>query len=83
MEFLLFAVYDEKAKAFTQPPFTAVATGVAIRMFTDAVGDKNTELGRHPGDFTLYALGSLSKVDGVIRSEVSALGSGLTFQVRE
>lgn len=56
MTLLAFAIRDEKVGAFLQP-FFAPAIGSAIRSFLDAcTGD--TPMAKHPGDYTLYRIGS-------------------------
>lgn len=54
MNFRVFAVFDDKAKAFL-PPFFLPETGQAIRAFRDAVnGDRTHEFAKHPEDYTLF-----------------------------
>ena len=55
----LFCAYDSKAECYTVP-FFMQTTGAAIRAFADQANDQNSIIGRHPGDFTLYELGSWS-----------------------
>ena len=58
-----YTIYDRKALTYS-PPFFAVADGAAVRMFTDLVGDQNTQVGRHPGDFVLYRCGGYDDSNG-------------------
>lgn len=53
MNFKMFAIFDEKAKAFL-PPFVLPETGQAVRAFADCVNDPNHQFGKHPHDYTLF-----------------------------
>lgn len=53
----MYAVYDVKALAYA-PPFIAGTDGIAVRMLSELVQDTNTTVGRHPGDFKLYCIGT-------------------------
>lgn len=61
----VFAIFDQKAKAFL-PPFTANELGQAARMFADNVNDKNSVFNRHPADFTLFCIGDFILDTGVL-----------------
>ena len=56
MKLLAFSVYDEKAECFGQPFFTS-AVGIASRTFSEWANNKESMIGRHPGDFKLYHVG--------------------------
>lgn len=58
-----FAVYDSKAEAYLQPLF-APTIAVALRMFTSAVNDSNTDFHRYAGDYTLFHLGEFDNETG-------------------
>lgn len=53
----LFVVYDTKSETYT-PPQAYNALGEALRSFTDAANDKNSMVGLHPEDFSLFEVGS-------------------------
>lgn len=72
MQFGIFSVYDDKAKAFL-PPFFIPEVGVAVRVFGDAVNDPGHQFFHHPADYTLFRLGSFD--DG--------LGKIVVDEVRE
>ena len=57
MELQMFAVYDSAAEAFMTPFFTH-NTGIAMRSFGDQVNNPETMFFRHPGDYSLFQLGS-------------------------
>lgn len=50
------AVYDCKAEVYT-PPMCNATKGEAIRSFSDAVNNRDSQLNLHPEDFTLYQIG--------------------------
>jgi len=52
----IFSVYDSKAEAY-MTPFFMQSVGQALRSFIDASEDTNTQLSRHPEDFTLFHIG--------------------------
>ena len=54
-----YTVYDNKALVFS-PPFFQNSDGAAVRMFADLTNDTNTSVGRHPGDYSLFCIGSFS-----------------------
>jgi len=61
----VFAVYDKKAKAYRFPHFHSQA-GQAVRSFEDGVNEPNTEIAKHPEDFTLYQIGEFDDASGKI-----------------
>lgn len=80
MKHLIFAVYDSKAEAFGMPMFFA-AKGQAIRAFDDQCNDPSSMIGQHPGDFTLFELGSYDVSTGKITplSTPASLGTGVEY----
>lgn len=69
MKLLAFAVLDEKTEAFL-PPFFVVAPGQAVRLFTDGCQDRESPLGKHPGDYKLYRVGSFDDNSGEVVGEL-------------
>lgn len=65
MNLKIFTIFDAKAEAY-QTVFTARATGEAIRQFADMANDHDTQIGRHPADFTLFELGEFDLHSGII-----------------
>jgi len=56
MKLRAYSIYDRKALQY-HPPFFASTDGSAVRSFQELANDTNTQVGRHPGDFTLYYVG--------------------------
>ena len=59
----IFSINDVKAASFGQP-FFAMNKGIAVRMFSDLVNDKNSMVSKHPDDFKLYMLGEFDDNSG-------------------
>lgn len=76
----VFSVYDSKA-GFFGVPFLQPSVGQAVRMMQDACADPNTTISRHPGDFTLFKLGTWD--DTTARFELAGMpehiGDGQSF----
>lgn len=68
---LVFAVRDRAADTFGRP-FFDVATGRAIRGFTDEANRaaEDNQLYKHPEDFDLYSLGSFDDDTGLFDTGV-------------
>lgn len=54
-----YTLFDNKALVYS-PPFFVNTDGAAVRMLGDLVNDMNTQVGRHPGDFVLFCIGTFS-----------------------
>jgi len=76
----MFTVYDSKAEAYMQP-FFAKSTGEALRSFSDTCQDKNHIFAKHPGDFTLFELGTWDEQtsDFVIYESKKSLGTAIEY----
>jgi len=64
MKLQIFSVYDEKAAVFGTPIFLS-HKGIAVREFSDIALDKNSAIGKHPGDYKLMLLGDFDNVSGM------------------
>lgn len=63
----VYAVRDEVACLYKYD-FRRQRHGEAIRFFSDGVQMKDTEIGRHPADFSLYHLGTFNDETGRFES---------------
>lgn len=59
----VFSIYDVKAEAYS-PPFVEKTIGLAIRTFQALANDMNTNVGKYPGDFTLFSVGEFDDSNG-------------------
>ncbi len=64
----VFSIYDSKAMAYTRP-FFVQTHGLARRMFADLANDTQHEVGRHPGDYTLFYIGNWDDQTGFITQD--------------
>lgn len=80
MKLNMYAIFDDKAKTFTQPIFRT-QDGMASRDFATLVNDENSPFSKYPGDYTLFKIGVFD--DGTSEVENLSpenLGNGLTFK---
>lgn len=83
MIYLVYSVYDDKAKAYL-PPFFLPTEGMAKRTFADAVNDHNHQFGRHPEDYTLFYLGKFDDSNAEFSTETpKGRGVGLEYIERK
>ena len=77
----LYSVYDSAAEVFS-PPFVCKTLGLALRMFEDLANDRNTTVGQHPADHTLFELGEFDDGSGWIEAErvPKKVASALEYQ---
>jgi len=61
----VFSVFDEKAKAYSNP-FFMVHNGLALRAFSDLIQDQSTMIAKHPSDFKLYCIGEFDDCEGIL-----------------
>lgn len=64
-----YSIYDRKALVY-HPPFFAPTDPAAVRMLSDLVQDANTSVGRHPGDYVMYGVGTYSDANGSLEPAV-------------
>lgn len=60
-----YTIYDNKALQYHSPFFTHT-NGSALRMLTDLVNDPQSNLSRHPADYSLYFIGQYDDASGVL-----------------
>lgn len=80
MKYQVYAIFDGKAKAWLTP-FFLPTDGMATRIFTDCIADKDHAFGAHPEDYTLTRIGEWDTEDGQLEPQkiVETLGNGLEF----
>lgn len=76
----IFSIFDSKAEAYLQP-FFSPNSGTAIRSFSDAAKQEDSNFFKHSADFTLFVLGDFNEHTGVIvpLDAKQPLGSALEF----
>lgn len=65
MKKVLCCVYDSTANVYSNP-FTSISHQVAMRDFSHACADQNTDLCKSPECFSLHAIGEFDDSTGVI-----------------
>lgn len=85
IKLIAFAVFDQKAEAFTQPFFLPTKQ-IAVRTFADCCNDKNHAFGRHPADYTLFHVGHFDTQSGQLvplQRGLEAMHVGITLVKNE
>lgn len=67
MKINAYTIFDSKALTYSAP-FFAGTHGEAMRIVQDVANDLNTNVGRHPADFTLLCVGSFDNSSGIVLS---------------
>ena len=57
MLFTVFSIYDSAISTWL-PPIYARNKGEMLRNFADGVADAKSQLAKHPGDYSLFELGT-------------------------
>lgn len=84
MRLVACSIRDAAAEAWLTPMFFQ-SKGQAVRSFTDAVNSQEGDFGKHPEDYTLFAIGEFDPDSGtlvVYKDGPASLGVGVNF-VRE
>ncbi len=79
MFFKIFCVFDSKAEAFLQP-FFSVNRAVALRSFTQACQDGQSDFHRFAGDYSLFEIGDWSSEKGELVMYEAKVNLGLASQ---
>ncbi len=64
------AIWDSKAEAYSQPMFFQ-SEGQAVRSFGDESNRNDSNIGKHPEDYTLFLLGEWDERTGKISLETA------------
>lgn len=80
MKIGVFAVYDSKTGIYAQPNFL-INKGAALRAWEDAANDQNSNIGKHPGDYTMFQIAEWDDESGTITMLPAKinLGNALEF----
>lgn len=79
MKHLLFSIYDSKAETFYKP-IPDISVGSMLRNFQELSNDKNTVVGKHPEDFTLFQIGEWDDDKGEVIMLESKVSLGMAIQ---
>ena len=79
MKHKIFTIHDVKADAYF-PPFYLPNKSMAIRQFGDMVNDENSQISKHPADYTLFELGEWDDNNAdFVELTKNSLGNGVEF----
>lgn len=78
----LYSVYDSVAEVWGKP-FPMKNKGEAIRGFSQAVNDPQTNLYLHPEDYTLFEIGEWNDDAGTITMYDAKLSCGVAIEYRQ
>ncbi len=80
MQLKMFVIYDSKANAYMQPWFLTTEQ-LAVRAFSDLANDPESNLNRHPDDYTLFTIGTFNDQTAKINwVEPKTLGNALEYK---
>lgn len=78
----VFAIYDSKVETY-QKPFFMLSKGQALRAWIDLINDQQSEVSKHPEDFTLFLLGSYDENTGKFENEATPQSLGVAIEYRK
>jgi hypothetical protein len=83
MIFIAYAVRDEALNAFLPPMFVRHESQI-VRYCADAVNERDGEWAKHPGDYSLFEVGSYDDVTGLLSglSELDLDGAAIVLPPR-
>lgn len=81
MIYKVFAIFDVDVAVYSRPFFMR-SRGEALRMFTDAANDVQTNIGRYPASHTLFEIGEFCDETGAFLSKDAFvnLGNAIEFK---
>ena len=84
MKIMIYSVYDIKTKVFGQPNFM-LNKGAALRAWQDAANDQQSNIGKHPADYTMFEIGEWDDETGQVKMHPTKinLGTALEFKRNE
>lgn len=82
MKIQVFSVYDSKTQVWGQPNFL-LNKGAAMRAWGEAANDTQSNIGKHPADFTMFHIAEWDDETGTLTmlKAKENLGTALEFKV--
>lgn len=68
MKTIFVAVYDKATEAYMRP-WMAQSDGQAVRLFEDEMNREDSEVGKHPEDYSLFRIGSFNDNNGALEGQ--------------
>lgn len=77
----IFALFDSKAGYF-KDPITVHSKGEALRSFSDAANNPESDLHKHPEDYSLHHVGHFDTSSGMVKplTAPESLGTALEYK---
>lgn len=84
MKLEMVAVYDRAVESYGRPVFVT-HTGEAVRGFIDERDNKDSQVGKHPEDFSLFHLGEYDDSSGRVQQfdQPKLLVAGVALKAKE
>ncbi|WNK14679.1 MAG: nonstructural protein [Microvirus sp.] len=82
MLLVIVGVFDQALGAFARPAFVP-SVGVALRGFSDEVNRPDSEMGKHPNDYSLFRLGTFDDDTGAFVNDSERLALASQVLVKE
>jgi len=81
MKMIAFSVYDSKSEVYMLP-FFSNSTASGLRLFSDATNEPKSVFYRHPGDYTLFEIGTYDDNKGIMLAYNAQInhGTAITFK---
>lgn len=64
----MYVIYDSKAEVYNRP-FFLINDDIALRSALDLIQDTQTDLHRHPADFTMFKIGTYDDQTSIISDD--------------
>jgi len=64
----VYTIKDEVSTGYN-PPFCATTNAEAFRTFLNLARDKSNMIGLHPGDYTLWCIGTFNEQTGILAGQ--------------
>lgn len=75
----IYSIFDGAVQEYLRP-FFCRSHAEAVRMFGDTVRDPNNPMNKHPGDYTLFHIGSFDSDSGLLLDETNnSLGNAVEY----
>lgn len=78
----IYAIFDSKAECFRFPAFCRTK-GEMVREFASAANRKDSEIGKYPGDFSLYECGVFDDQTGMVSALRAPVNLGIALSYKE
>jgi hypothetical protein len=77
----LLSLFDSKTGHFADP-ITVLSKGEALRSFADAANNPESDINKHPEDFSIHVIGQFDTTSGSIMPTTApeSLGTALEYQ---